>query len=200
MKNAFAAVVTSVALLTGIPSASAAVTVIATVSSESINVGDTVQLDLQLNLGADFGGYFNPAFVGGGVTLFSGDGQQKTFFFGPGGTTEDFIWDVTYATAGNFTPSYVGLVSYFEKFKEFDGYSCKYGHSYCQPKYDIEKVVRLQFLHGDFTDPAVGDSVVNVAAAAPELSTWAMLLIGFACLGFAGYRRARKGAEVALAA
>jgi hypothetical protein len=29
------------------------------------------------------------------------------------------------------------------------------------------------------------------ASAAPELSTWAMLLVGFAGLGLAGYRRGR---------
>ncbi len=29
--------------------------------------------------------------------------------------------------------------------------------------------------------------------AVPEPSTWAMLLLGFAGLGFAGYRRARAG-------
>jgi hypothetical protein len=31
------------------------------------------------------------------------------------------------------------------------------------------------------------------AAAAPELSTWAMLVAGFAGIGFTGYRRAKKG-------
>jgi hypothetical protein len=34
-------------------------------------------------------------------------------------------------------------------------------------------------------------------AAVPEPSTWAMMLIGFAGLGFAGYRKARKGAASA---
>jgi hypothetical protein len=32
-----------------------------------------------------------------------------------------------------------------------------------------------------------------VSGAVPEPSTWAMLLLGFAGLGFAGYRRARAG-------
>jgi PEP-CTERM motif len=31
------------------------------------------------------------------------------------------------------------------------------------------------------------------AAAAPEPSTWAMLTVGFAGLGFAGYRQVKKG-------
>ncbi len=30
-------------------------------------------------------------------------------------------------------------------------------------------------------------------AAVPEPSTWAMMLLGFAGLGFAGWRRARQG-------
>jgi hypothetical protein len=32
------------------------------------------------------------------------------------------------------------------------------------------------------------------AAAVPEPSTWAMMLLGFAGLGFAGHRKARNGA------
>jgi PEP-CTERM motif len=34
-------------------------------------------------------------------------------------------------------------------------------------------------------------------ATVPEPSTWAMMLLGFAGLGFAGYRASRKGASVA---
>ena len=34
-------------------------------------------------------------------------------------------------------------------------------------------------------------------SAVPELSTWAMMLAGFAGLGFAGYRTSRKSAEIA---
>jgi len=35
-------------------------------------------------------------------------------------------------------------------------------------------------------------AIGGIAAAAPETSTWAMMLIGFAGLGYAGYRRARE--------
>jgi hypothetical protein len=38
---------------------------------------------------------------------------------------------------------------------------------------------------------------LTVTTAVPELSTWAMLLLGFAGLGFAGYRTSRKDAVFA---
>ena len=47
--------------------------------------------------------------------------------------------------------------------------------------------------HG-FQEPdfnAIAD--VSVTASVPEASTWAMMLLGFSGLGFAGYRRARAG-------
>jgi phospholipase/lecithinase/hemolysin len=34
-------------------------------------------------------------------------------------------------------------------------------------------------------------------AAVPEPSTWAMLLVGFACLGFTGYRRSARARATA---
>jgi hypothetical protein len=35
----------------------------------------------------------------------------------------------------------------------------------------------------------------SALTAAPEASTWVMMLIGFAGLGIAGYRATRKGAD-----
>ena len=37
----------------------------------------------------------------------------------------------------------------------------------------------------------------GVTATVPESSTWAMMLLGFAGLGFAGYRKSRKAAALA---
>lgn len=37
----------------------------------------------------------------------------------------------------------------------------------------------------------------DVTATAPEPSTWAMMILGFAGLGFAGYRKSRKAAAIA---
>jgi hypothetical protein len=36
------------------------------------------------------------------------------------------------------------------------------------------------------------DSVAPIASAVPEPSTWAMMILGFAALGFVAYRRSRK--------
>ena len=49
-----------------------------------------------------------------------------------------------------------------------------------------------------FTEGSEVESFVVVTAAVPEPSTWAMMLIGFAGLGYAGHRASRK--SVALAA
>jgi hypothetical protein len=40
-------------------------------------------------------------------------------------------------------------------------------------------------------------SNVQLAANAPEQATWAMMLLGFAGLGYVGYRRARSARTVA---
>jgi|HubBroStandDraft_5_1064220.scaffolds.fasta_scaffold154476_1 hypothetical protein len=40
-------------------------------------------------------------------------------------------------------------------------------------------------------------SAVGLSLAAPETSTWAMMLLGFASLGFAGYRKARTAGAIA---
>jgi hypothetical protein len=46
--------------------------------------------------------------------------------------------------------------------------------------------------------PAADDSItIQVGSAVPEPSTWAMMLIGFAGLGFAGYRASLKAASIA---
>jgi hypothetical protein len=41
------------------------------------------------------------------------------------------------------------------------------------------------------------DTVSNIALSTPEPSTWAMMVLGFAGLGFAGHRKARKTAALA---
>lgn len=52
---------------------------------------------------------------------------------------------------------------------------------------------------GAFTLTTAGDATFT-ATTVPEPSTWAMMLIGFAGLGYAGYRQARAGPRNSLAA
>jgi fibronectin-binding autotransporter adhesin len=40
----------------------------------------------------------------------------------------------------------------------------------------------------------------NVAAAAPELASWVLMLLGFGTIGFAAYRRSQRGSETIAAA
>jgi hypothetical protein len=40
-------------------------------------------------------------------------------------------------------------------------------------------------------------TISSGSSVVPEISTWAMMLSGFAALGFAGYRASRKSAALA---
>ncbi len=70
---------------------------------------------------------------------------------------------------------------------------------------DLQSWTRDQFLDPDWLrigSDITGQGPFNAAfsltgAAAPEPSTWAMFLMGLAGLGFAGYRRRKRGAAIA---
>ncbi len=76
---------------------------------------------------------------------------------------------------------------------------------------DMEASVYTNALHGMVSselDPmfstdipgytfVFGEGIGNGTAAAPEPSTWAMMLLGFAGLGFVGYRQRQKLAGAA---
>ena len=57
--------------------------------------------------------------------------------------------------------------------------------------YFTEALLRLQ----NVLDGKPGWVLYSPEPAVPEPSTWAMMLVGFAGLGFAGYRRARVAAQ-----
>ena len=72
----------------------------------------------------------------------------------------------------------------------------------------LTTLVDNTFSHGQFalydTDAAMSFSNFTVSGslvsgAVPEPSTWAMMLLGFAGLGFMAYRRTKKGAAVSSA-
>jgi hypothetical protein len=69
----------------------------------------------------------------------------------------------------------------------------------------LTTLVDNTFSHGQFalydTDAAMSFSNITVSGslvsgAVPEPSTWAMMLLGFAGLGFMAYRRTKKSAAV----
>ncbi len=65
--------------------------------------------------------------------------------------------------------------------------------------FDNTTIAALGFTTGTyvFTWPDPGSVTVNVSAGVPEPSTWAMMLLGFAGLGFAGYRSRKSVAPAA---
>ena len=58
---------------------------------------------------------------------------------------------------------------------------------------DDDRVDNLGFISGPIDLTIEGPGIFVLGGVVPEPSTWAMMLIGFAGLGFAGYRRARAG-------
>jgi hypothetical protein len=69
------------------------------------------------------------------------------------------------------------------------------GVSY-NPSGGDEAVIQLRTTAGDLLGADVSNVTVTVTAspAVPEPSTWAMMLVGFATLGLAGYRKAKGNA------
>ncbi len=66
--------------------------------------------------------------------------------------------------------------------------SSDYGLTFATP------IATLAAVNPEYTVSAEQYIAGGVTVAAPEPSTWAMMLLGFAGLGFAGYRKARKTA------
>jgi len=202
--------------------ASAGVTTLFTITPDAILTGNSAHLDLQLNLTAD-SGYFNPNFSYGDVTLYSGDGASQQFLIGSGGTSRDFSVDFTYSTAGVYHPGffsevitglfgttpatnytenyhYWGVTGYYESC--YNGFLTHYCNWYPQYGWLTGTTGGSISYAGSgtltVTDPLIQESFALTAA--PELSTWAMMLIGFAGVGFVAYRRTKKGSAAIAAA
>ena len=66
----------------------------------------------------------------------------------------------------------------------------------CKPSYRLPAVYEYAFrVIGDGV--AVGNSPLSMTAGVPEPSTWAMMVLGFAGLGYMAYRRRSKPALMA---
>jgi hypothetical protein len=119
-----------------------------------------------------------PNWIDGTVHFDNGDGTEKDFAFLAGGPIEVFSYTHAYAAPGTYTLSYTFSGEYSWLFNNVvENIEQPFGNGSCQLL---------------VSDPAV--------AAVPEPSTWAMMLLGFAGLGFMAYRRSRKDRGLALAA
>jgi hypothetical protein len=136
-------------------------------STIAVGGTDTFNLEVLFTPGANV---FS-TFFSGTVTFNSGDGQTSGPLALPFSGNLNF--NFTYATAGLYQPSYFVQESVFEV--AVTGFDAPPG----------------QELSGD-----VSFGTVQVTAV-PEPSTWAMMILGFAGIGFMAYRRKSKPALMA---
>ena len=149
------------AVVAGLPT----VTFTPTISASNIpaNGTETLSIGISMTPGTN-------AALGGGLSgtleFFAGDGQLPFFLTVPLGTTGGtFSHIFTYATPGVYAPSY-----------DFEGQTNETANGgFTLPDQSLSKV-------GNFAS-------VGVSAAVPEPSTWAMMIMGFAGVGFMAYRR-----------
>lgn len=79
----------------------------------------------------------------------------------------------------------IGLPFGFDAFQTLHAFSITSGF--------VLGLNKLDFVIVD-TGPPLAFRVDGITSAIPELSTWAMMLLGFAGLGFAAYRRSQRAA------
>jgi hypothetical protein len=156
------------------------------------------------HVGINYFGYWLSALDAGNFVTFYGNGGQKLFTFDPS--------DVLAAVNASANPSqYYGnpnsafagqdggepfiFLNFFDTNGTFSkvSFSENGGGGYESDNHTVGHYLTMG--HGTLI-PLTG----SVTAAVPELSTWAMMLLGFGGLGFAGYRRSRKDGAATLAA
>jgi hypothetical protein len=82
-------------------------------------------------------------------------------------------------------------VSYFDVNALGDSTNNSSYSAMVDPYIQIDPTFMTQYPLGTFS--LVFSSNVNLSSVIPEPSTWAMMLLGFVGLGYAGYRRERAG-------
>ena len=63
--------------------------------------------------------------------------------------------------------------------------------AYIDPYFSIDPSVADASAYSFTVSPGFGNAPGSIPSAIPEPSTWAMMLLGFMGLGYAGYRRAK---------
>ncbi len=194
--------------------ASASVVNVFTTTSPVVEQGGSITENLTLNVSSD-PGYFNAYFTGGTITFASGNGQTQTQTIAGGPTSESFSQSFSYSSAGSFNPGISYTAYYSEEYSVYTPY-----YYYVQQGYWQEEScgflctdsywVNTSYWEGGFdyysTSSAAtgsGSEPLQVTAPlqvsdVPEPSTWAMMLLGFAGVGFMAYRRKPKPALMAV--
>jgi hypothetical protein len=139
---------------------------------ESPVVNGTETFSLQIHLSPPANGALGNG-VFGTIDLEPGDGQLFAINVPVGTSAGTFSQQVTYIAPGTYTPSY-SFVGTAQETANF-GYTVP----------DNESIN----VSGDFAQVTI--------SAVPEPSTWAMMLLGFAGIGFMAYRRKSKAAFMA---
>ena len=80
----------------------------------ALQAGDTSTFTLGLDLSPE-GRYSQARFMGGKVTIFSGDGDKQTFRIKKGDPTQEFSASFLYEEGGDYTASYVVKARYKER-------------------------------------------------------------------------------------
>jgi hypothetical protein len=195
------------------PAALASVVDTFSIAPSNITQGGSTTETLSLQVNPD-PGYWGAFFTGGTVTFTSGDGQTQTQSIG-GGTLETFTQTFNYLSPGNYTPgfsftaNYVDEWTYYGSTYEQQGYYTYYydffaGCNPCSQWHDTSYWYYWQQTEYSYASQSgYGDANLSVltspsfTADVPEPSTWAMMLLGFAGIGFMAYRRKSKPALMA---
>jgi hypothetical protein len=193
-------------------SASAAVVDQFSLSQNTITTGDQITLTLQVTAQAD-SGYFNALLTNGVVALSDGLGDTAVFSIVSGQTTETFQTSFAYSNAGAWNPSFSMSGTYQEQYyyyQPYTYYTGPYYYSYPCGIFGTSTCYDGPYYYGPYTgyntylettDPGFlssGSLPLTVldpsgVSAVPEPSTWAMLLLGLAGIGFMAYRRKQYG-------
>jgi hypothetical protein len=154
-------------------------------------VGDTVTGSVSSSIPAAFTFSSSSATVGPGIEFTEGTGFGPTFTFNFGATdllvTVVIHDDITFGSLITDTVNFVDTSNAFTSesvITALTGVSA----SLSSGTLAISFATETQYNFGTTFDVAL----TSVASAVPESSTWAMLLLGFAGIGFMAYRRTNK--------
>jgi hypothetical protein len=179
--------------LLGTPASATTVTLTAT--PDTITAGGSSLLEAIITLSAPANEF--SFFTGGSLFILSGNGDTAGILNIPVSTSNvlDFSHSFQYPNAGTFTAELVGTIDY--ETNQINGLSGTTG----------------QLTLDDFIQTGVGQNglptydhvfpysavvqVNDAVTAVPEPSTWAMMILGFAGVGFIAYRRKSKPALMA---